>query len=211
MFGIPVIELVGYFASIVIMTSMLMSSIIRLRMINLLGSSTFAVYGFVIGALPVGILNSFIALINIVYLYKAFSRKEYFKILEIRRDNKYLLSFLDFYNKDILKYFPGFKYVQGMNTITFFILRNMAVAGIFLAREVAPQTLYIGLDFVIPEYRDFKLGNYIYSKNLNFFVEKGFTRLCTVSQNNSHQKYLKKMGFHEEEINGEMHWVKQMA
>jgi hypothetical protein len=211
MFGIPLIEFVGYLASIIIMTSMLMSSILRLRLVNLFGSSTFAVYGFAIGALPVGILNTFIALINITYLYKAYTRKEYFKILEVRRENKYLLAFLDFYNKEIVKYFPGFKYVQGMNTITFFVLRNMAVSGIFLAREVAPNTLYIGLDFVIPEYRDFKLGNYIYNKNLNFFIGKGYNKLCTISLNQSHQKYLKKMGFHEEEINGEIHLVKHIG
>lgn len=211
MFGIPFIEWIGYLASIIIMTSMLMSSLIKLRMVNCLGSSTFAIYGFVIGALPVGILNTFIAIINIIYLYKAFNKKEYFKILEVKRENKYLLAFLDFYNKEITKFFPGFKYVQGMNTITFFILRNMAVSGVFLAREIAPQTLYIGLDFVIPEYRDFKLGNYIYNKNLNYFVGKGFTTLCTIPKSKMHEKYLNKMGFMEEELNGEMHYIKKIA
>lgn len=211
MFGIPFIEWVGYLASVIILTSMLMSSLVKLRIINCFGSTTFAIYGFMIGALPVGILNAFIAGINLVYLYKAFTRKEYFNVLEIKRENKYLLAFLEFYKKEINKFFPGFNYVQGMNTITFFILRNMAVAGIFLAREVAPKTLYIGLDFVIPEYRDFKLGNYIYRNNAHFFREKGYSKLCTKSYNAKHQKYLKRMGFNEEEINGEMHWSKKIA
>lgn len=204
------IEIIGYLASIIIMLAMLMSSIVRLRWINLLGSALFSIYGFAIDAIPVGIVNGFIVFINIYYLTKIYTKKEYFKTLEIRRDNKYLLAFLDFHKRDIDKFFPNFEYKSGMNTFSFFILRNMAVSGIFLAREIAPEVLYIGLDFAIPEYRDLKVGKYVYKQNIELFKDQGYKILCTKSENKQFRKYLTKMGFSEELINEEKHLVKHL-
>ena len=69
MFNIPLIEWVGYLASILIAISMLMKDMVKLRFINLVGCILFAIYGFTIGAYPVAIINVFITFINIYYLY----------------------------------------------------------------------------------------------------------------------------------------------
>ena len=58
MFGIPLIEWIGYLASILIAISMFMKDIVKLRFINLVGSLLFAFYGFSIKAYPVAIINS---------------------------------------------------------------------------------------------------------------------------------------------------------
>ncbi|MGM9934357.1 YgjV family protein [uncultured Clostridium sp.] len=70
MFNIPWIEYVGYAASILIGISMFMKNIIKLRFINLIGSILFTIYGFIINAYPVAIVNLVIAFTNIYYLYK---------------------------------------------------------------------------------------------------------------------------------------------
>ena len=64
MFGIPLIEWIGYLASILIAISMFMKDIVKLRFINLVGSLLFAFYGFSIKAYPVAIINSIIVFIN---------------------------------------------------------------------------------------------------------------------------------------------------
>lgn len=58
-------EWLGYIASLIVLISLLMSSVKKLRWINLLGSLTFAVYGFLINALPVAVMNAGIVGINI--------------------------------------------------------------------------------------------------------------------------------------------------
>ncbi len=131
-----ILTLIGYIASATIATSMVMNSILKLRWINLFGALMFATYGYIIGALPVGVLNSFIVSVDIYYLIKIYSKKEYFTTLDIRSDNKYLLAFLEFYKNEIDKFFPGFKYKPELNTVSFLILRNMAVAGIVLGRQI---------------------------------------------------------------------------
>lgn len=67
--NIPFIEWVGYLASIMIAISMFMKDVMKLRIINLIGSVLFAIYGFVIGAYPVAIVNTIIVFVNIYYIF----------------------------------------------------------------------------------------------------------------------------------------------
>ena len=52
------LQWIGYFASAVIAVSMMMQSIVKFRWINLAGAATFAIYGLLIGAIPVFLLNA---------------------------------------------------------------------------------------------------------------------------------------------------------
>ena len=198
--SISLLEWVGYLASVLVLISMLMNSFLKLRIVNL-------VYGFLIGSLPVGLLNMFIVFANIYHLIQISKGKESFSTLEIRKDNRYLIAFLDFYKKDLKHFFPSFDYNYDMNCYSFLILRNMAVSGVFLAREYGNNYLYVGLDYVISQYRDLKPGRYIYREKAEIFKQAGFTHLCTIPQTKSHCQYLKKMGFSEELIDGKSHMV----
>ncbi len=192
---ISILQWVGYLASVIIAASMTMNSILKFRWINLAGAITFSTYGFLIGALPVGFLNGFIAFVDIYYLYTIYSKKEVFEILEVKAENRYLIRFLQFHNKDIQRFFPGFSYKPEMNTISFFILRDMAVAGIFLAHREKDHCLVVGLDYVIPEYRDFKNGKFIYLRLRNRFINDGFTKVIAEGNSVKYSEYLKKLGF----------------
>lgn len=189
------LEVVGYIASVIIALSMTMSSIVKFRWINLIGAFTFSLYGFLIGALPVGFLNGFIVSVDAYYLFKIYSKKETFETLAVRSDNKYLLRFLEFHQKEIQNYFPGFTYKPEMNTISFFILRNAAVAGLFLAHRENDNVLKVGLDYVVPEYRDFKNGRYIYLRLRKNFIDDGFKLVKAPGRSEKYCKYLKKLGF----------------
>jgi len=193
-----VLQWIGYVASGIIAMSMMMSSIVKFRWINLVGASSFATYGFLIGAFPVMLLNGIIVLVDIYYLLRIYTRPNLFDTLSVKGDSKYLLKFLDFHNEDIKKFFPGFEYKPEMNTISFFVLRNMAVAGIFLAHRKGGDTLVVGLDYVVPEYRDYKNGKFVYSQLKDDFIKQGFKQIESKNSSPQHIKYLKKLGFKEE-------------
>ena len=194
-----ILEWVGYTASVIIAISLSMSSIVKFRWINLIGAATFSTYGFLIGALPVGFLNGFITIVDIYFLYTIYNKKEVFDTLAVRADNKYLLRFLEFYQKDIQKHFPDFEYKPEMNTISFFVLRNMAVAGLFLAHRENDHVLKVGLDYVIPEYRDFKNGRYIYLRLRKNFIDDGFDIVKASGNSKTYSSYLKKLEFKEDQ------------
>jgi len=187
------LEWLGYLASVTVLVSLLMSSVKRLRWINLAGSLVFSVYGFIIGSIPVGVMNAGIVVINIYYLYQIYSSKEYFRILEIGESSNYLKYFLDYYESEIGKIYP--EYDISNPAISFFVLRNTVPAGIFICSDAGEGVLNIELDYVTPEYRDFRVGTYIFEHEAKCFLEKGFKRLVCRTDNKAHVKYLRKMGF----------------
>jgi hypothetical protein len=186
--------LLGYFASGLIAISMTMNSIVKFRLINLVGASCFSVYGFAMGTLPVGFLNGFIVCVNLYYLWGIFTRKEVFETLEIRSGSEYLIRFVNFHNADIQKICPGFVYQLDLNTLSFFILRNMQVAGLFLAHREG-DVLTVGLDYVIPEYRDFKNGKFIYKKLSPELKSAGIIKIRASETNRFNDQYFRKIGF----------------
>ncbi len=192
-----VLEWIGYSASMIIAISMALSSIVKFRWVNLIGALLFSIYGFLIGSLPVGILNGIIVAVDAYYLYLIYSRKDVFEILSIRPENKYLLRFIDFHRLDIHKYFPGFEYTPTAESESYLVLRNMAVAGVFLARKTDPRTLEVDLDYVLPEYRDFKNGRFVYSWLGNQFAQNAYTTVIATGLNTQYDKYLLKLGFTE--------------
>jgi len=70
MFNVPLIEWIGYAASISVAISLTMTNIVRLRIINSIGCLLFVIYGVYLNAYPVALANGVIVLINIYNLYK---------------------------------------------------------------------------------------------------------------------------------------------
>ncbi len=194
-----ILQIIGYTASIIIAASMTLNSIVKFRWVNLVGAAIFTTYGILIHAYPVAFLNGFIVLTDIFYLMRIYTKKELFTTLEVRGSNKYLMNFLKFYDKEIQKFFPGFTYKADLNTVSFFVLRNMNVAGIFLAHKIDKKTLKVGLDFVIPQYRDYKNAKFVYKRIRNRFIEDGIEQIIVFPQSFNHVKYLKKIGFQKQE------------
>ena len=196
-----VYEIIGYVASLLVAISLMMSAIIRLRIINMIGAATFTLYGLLIGAMPVAAMNGFIVLVNIWYLSRILFSKEYFRMLRVSPDDQYLKHFLDFYRREIRTYQPDFEDRTGStfqpdgNDLCMVILRDMVPAGLVIGRTDSSGVMHIILDFVIPNYRDFKTGNYIYRERREFLRSLGIRKLIARADHPSHRKYLLKMGF----------------
>lgn len=70
MFGIPWIEWIGYGASALIVISLVMTSVVKLRIINTMGCILFVIYGLSVGAYPVAFSNLLIIIINSYHLIR---------------------------------------------------------------------------------------------------------------------------------------------
>ena len=193
-FNLPLIEWIGYLASLLVLISLSLSSIVKLRLVNLVGAAVFSFYGFYIGALPVGIMNFIIVIADIYYLRQLYYRKERFDILEIHSNDPYLNKFISHYKEDIKKFFPDFFKLEDSDIILL-ALRDLNPAGVFAGDASDDTQLNIKVDYVTPQYRDYKLGKYIYTQFSNFFKDKGFKKLSCSTDIKAHKNYLKKMGF----------------
>ncbi|HEX6910701.1 MAG TPA: hypothetical protein VF142_09900 [Longimicrobium sp.] len=190
-----VLEIVGYVASVLVAISLMMSSILKLRVINLVGSAAFVVYGALIGAYPVAVVNLLIVFINLYYLRQMLGSREYFKLLQVRPDAEYLRAFLDFHAAEIRGFLPDFRYAPDQRLLVFFVLRDMVPAGLFIGERRGDGALRVMLDFVIPQYRDFRTGRYLFRDQAHFFAAHGITEIVTAPGNREHTAYLRRMGF----------------
>lgn len=199
-------EIIGYIASLLVAISLMMSSIIKLRIINLMGAATFALYGFLIGSMPVALVNAFISGVNIYYLHSIFAAKDYFKIMESGPASEYLKNFLIFYEKDIQQFNPGFTYDPSANQQIYFVMRNLVPVGLLIIERKQGGEAEILLDYVIPGYRDFKPGRFVYHDRKDIFRRDGLEKFITKAHTERQKRYLQKMGFKKVSQEGEVEW-----
>ena len=174
----------------------MMRSLLRLRLINLIGALFFTIYGLLLGAYPVAFLNGLIVLIDLYYLFQMWRQKDFFTFLEVLPKSKYMQAFVDFHKDDILEIIPTYTHNTREDLLCFFILRNMMPAGLFVAR-VQGEEAHIQLDYVIPNYRDFQVARFIFEENAAFFLQRGIRRFVSEGGSPIHRTYLEKMGFVE--------------
>lgn len=191
------VEVIGYLGSGLVILSLLQKSILRLRSIGLVASLTFLVYSISIEAYPIAVVNVVAASIHLYYLRRLLRRKsEVFRILRLRPDGRYLRYFLEFYKDDIAqRYQPDFEYEPAPNTIAVFMLRDMVPAGLLVARLHGDSSFEVLLDYVVPQYRDFKLAEWLYSEESGIAAETNsrlaWTRVTTPEQ----EQYFTRIGF----------------
>jgi hypothetical protein len=128
-------------------------------------------------------------------------QKDYFTLMEIRPDSAYLLHFLEFYRREISELIPTYLFKPDEEQIVLFILRNMVPVGLVIVKQT-DDAAKIFLDFVIPGYRDFRAGKFIFDESADYFWQKGIRRLVSASGSSRHESYLKRMGF---ELNDDLY------
>lgn len=193
---LSITELIGYAGSGFIILSLLQKSILKLRVFGLAGSFTFLVYSIAISAYPIAVVNVIVAGIHIWYLRKLLSKKiEIFTTLEVAKDSQYLLRFLEFHEAEIEGLEHGFRYEPKDNQVRAFILRDLVPAGLFIGRFCEDDTVEVELDFVIPQYRDFKVARFLYSPRSKIFRAERGRRIWSRPGSQVHNDYFSRLGF----------------
>ena len=203
-------EWLGYIASLIVLISLLMSSVKKLRWINLVGSLTFAVYGFLIGALPVAVMNTGIIGINIYYLMQMYKKNDYFTLTALDQEKDYFEYFMSFYKKDIETFITESYDLKDPQLTKFFVLRNTVPAGVFIAKKTKDDELHIYVDYATPQYRDFKIADFLFEQQKQVFMDLGIKKLTTHPGTEKHQKYLTKMGFVKIVQNNQTMFIKEI-
>jgi hypothetical protein len=189
------VEILGYVASIVIVLSLTMTSLVKLRLVGLVGAVLFATYGVLVGAWPVALTNVVIIGLHVFFLAREWTDDEYFTLLEVRPDARYLMEFLEFHDAAIKEFQPDFDYEIRDGLVTMFILRDMVPAGLFIATHDGGPVMKVLLDHVIARYRDLKPARFLFHRNREVFTSRGVEALRATAQTDGHRRYLLKIGF----------------
>ncbi len=183
-------EIIGYVGSLLVVISLIMSNIIKLRIINTIGSTIFCVYALVIKSYPTAIMNAVLVGINIYYLVKLLKTQKSYYMLEMDTNDKSLEFFLKSNKEDILKYFDWVETDILKNAKAYILYDNMTLAGLFLAEENDGE-LKVKYDYTTPQYRDKTVGKYVYRT----LKELGYKRVVYEGNNTEHVNYILSEGF----------------
>lgn len=193
-----VIEIIGYLGSILVAISLMMKNILKLRIINMVGAFFFMMYSLIIGTYPIFLVNLVIFIVDLYYLYVILTKEELFSTVHMpERDSPFLEAFIEFYYEDIKKFFPRFEPEILEKAHVLVVLRNMVPVGLFISRE-SPKNdkqIEILVDYIIPEYRDFKNAHFVYKKEIKKYKKQGYESFVTRTKNGTHKDYLLKMGY----------------
>ena len=187
-----IIEAIGYIGSALVLISMLMTSVAKLRFINMIGSLIFTAYALCIVSYPTAAMNFFLALINIYNLAKLFRNKKKYYVLKLDGNNSFIDYFWNLYEKDIKKYFPEADKNAPCDEI-YLVCYGSDTAGILLGTKKEDGSIDVKIDYTTPVYRDCSAGKYLYA----YLASQHIPSLSASTNSEIHRKYLLRMGFSE--------------
>lgn len=189
----------GYLASLFLIISLIVTNGLQFRWYNTLGCLVFVVYAVIIHAFPVLLTNAILLAINIYQLFKIYSKTEDFDLLEFNGEERLAGKFLSFYQNDIRNYFPDFNAGEIMGKLNFVVIRDLVIANIFSASLSEEGDANVLINFTVEQYRDYKVGTFIFEKERDYLISKGVKRIVYDKVSHiKHEKFLKVMGFIKE-------------
>ncbi len=188
------IEVFGWLGSGVLVISLLQTRVVRLRLINLLGSGMLGVYNLIIEVWPMVGLNVVLALINVVFLVKLFRTQhdaDEYTVIEVEPDDSYLLYLLDVHRREIAQTDPSFT-GPATHQATFIILRGDETVGVVVIEDAGDGVAQVVLDWVTPRYRDLSPGEFVFRQS-DVLTRRGFRQVLTSPDTRS--PYYSRIGF----------------
>lgn len=186
-----IVELIGYFSSLLVLVSFLMTSVIKLRIVNSIGAIIFTVYATIIGSYPTALMNLCLVGINMYNLYKLLKSPKRYDVITEEPEAAGLQYFLNHYAEDIKNFFPDFRFGKGEADAAYMVVHDTVPAGVLLGKKKADGNLEILLDYTTPQYRDCSVGQYLYGA----LGGQGIAKLSFPNAPEGHVDYLEKVGF----------------
>jgi hypothetical protein len=189
-------DVVGYLASALIVAGLLMTSVLRLRVLGLAGAILFSAYAVLIGAIPVLVTNGTIVFVHLYHLNRILrdrAREEYFEVVPWRITGAYVPRFLRFWKDDIVRFQPDFGGLREDHR-ALVVLRDVVPVGLVLYRDLGDGTARVDLDYVTPAHRDQRAARYVFDP-AGPFAAQGIDRIETSGVTDAHRRYLDRVGF----------------
>ena len=184
------IELFGYLGSFLVLISFLMTSVVKLRVINTIGSLIFMTYAVIIKSYPTAVMNFCLVLINLHYLWKMSKMGKEYELVKVNADDRYMDYFLESHYNDIKLCFPGISFDFEDANRFYMIVCSGTPVGLTIGQE-NNGVMDILLDYSIPEYRDFTIGKFLVTR----LPSEGISKLVYRGPDENHQKYLDNIGY----------------
>ena len=185
------IELFGYLGSFLVLISFLTTSLVKLRVINTIGSLIFMIYALIIHSYPTALMNGFLIIINIHHIVKESQIDKEYDIIDVDQREKTYVYFFELYLKDIRKYYPDTDFNRA--DCAWMIVNQGRPVGLSLGKRNGEQ-LELLMDYTIENYRDFSIADKLY----DHLKASGIKTIIFNAPQKNYQNYLKRFDYHQE-------------
>lgn len=184
------LEIFGYIGTALVLFSMMMTSVTRLRWFNIAGSIVSMTYAALCNTWPVVFLNFGLIIINSLQLVRLYKLRSLFSVVSTSAADQSAKYFLKHYSKDIKQYFPDFELKRSDETEIFIVYDGAEAVGILVGERLG-DVLRVDLDYVSPKYRDRSVARFLFGR----LKDHGIKSLSATTLVEKHRKYLLKMDF----------------
>ena len=190
-----IFESIGYIGSGLVVVSMLMTSVKKLRIVNTVGSLIFTAYALLIKSYPTAFMNACLIVINVINLIKLYRDENKFTVVECSSDESIVQLYLKNNIKDINRFYPDFRIQPKESLNAYLLCTSSQPIGIMICKILKNRTANLFLDYTVPSHRDFSAAQFLYS-----YLEKklGIRKFVFKAKLGKEDPYLRKMNYIEE-------------
>lgn len=202
----PLVEAVGWLGSLVLVVSLTQTRVMRFRVLNLTGCVVLVVYNAIIGVWPMVAMNVVLAAINtwvMIRLVRGRHDDRTYEAVPMSVDEPFLVRLLERHAADIASFNPGLT-AGGVRELVaraehaFVVTTGDELVGVVLSRGgERPDEQQVLLDHVLPPYRDFTPGEFVYRPD-GPFARLGTRRVVAPARSSASERYLRAVGFRPE-------------
>ncbi len=185
------LEIFGYIGTALVILSMMMTSVLKLRIFNMCGALISLIYAVCVNTWPVALLNACLLCINFVQTVRELKKREEVTLLSVGEKDATAHHLFGIWQKDVQKYYPDLdlELTNGEDTHILYV-GEKAVGFIIGTRN---ENLFsLRASYLIPNHRTGAMGKRI----LAALSKEGIRTLTSCEfYNKAPYRYLHRMGF----------------
>lgn len=175
------LDVVGWAGSVVLVWSLSQARLLRLRVLNLIGSVVLVGYNAALGVWPMVGLNAAMTGVNTWHLYRILTTRHdeaTYTVVQVGTDDTFLAHVLRVHWADLAKFNPSFRFDDAPDRAAFLIMRGDEVVGVLLLRPAGEGVAQIELDYVTKRFRDVSPGEFVF-RSSGLLTSRGYHRVRT--------------------------------
>ena len=146
-----ILEGIGYVGSALVVISMMMTSMVKLRIFNAAGCVVTIFYSAMITSYPVLVLNSLLLIVNVYQLIRHYTRMRDYDVRDAEVAGFTLKHFLSRHRAKIAQQNPEFFHLYPDSNYAKVVFCDDTVVGMIVGRKEKDE-LTVYLDYVDPNY-----------------------------------------------------------
>ncbi len=192
-------DVIGWLGSAILVVSLAQTRVLRFRLLNLVAALLLVVFNAALAVWPMVAVNAVIAALDawvLLRLTRTRHDERTYEVVTISPDQAYLGYLLSRHARDIARFNPELPPdVRAASDLGFLTLSGGETVGVVLARSTGrPGEARVLLDYVLPRFRDFTPGEFVFRPG-GPFQESGISRVLAPEGMRESSAYLRAVGF----------------